>query len=106
NQLSLFLSANRTPKGPNYTLFSNREFDMRYDLALSETDDTARSRIYASMDSLMMADAPVVVLYYDQVLRFTQPWVEGLTPNAMNLLTLKHVRKEAGAASGPRGDVR
>jgi peptide/nickel transport system substrate-binding protein len=44
------------------------------------------------MDSLLMHDAPVVVLYYDQVLRFVQPEVEGLGSNSMNLLSLKSVR--------------
>jgi peptide/nickel transport system substrate-binding protein len=40
-----------------------------------------------------MADAPVVILYYDQVLRFVQNNIEGMDADAMNLLTLKMVRK-------------
>jgi peptide/nickel transport system substrate-binding protein len=46
------------------------------------------------MDKLLLEDAPVVVLYYDRVLRFTQKNIEGLENNAMNLLTLKKVRKK------------
>jgi peptide/nickel transport system substrate-binding protein len=45
------------------------------------------------MDSLIMDESPVVVLYYDQVLRFTQKSITGFTSNPMNLLTLKRVRK-------------
>lgn len=99
NQLSLFRSPNKTPSGPNYTLYSNEEFDRLYGLALTETDLEARNLIYTAMDSLMMTDAPVVILYYDQVLRFTRPWIDGLSTNAMNLLDLKTVRKNALQAS-------
>ena len=41
-----------------------------------------------------MEEAPVVVLYYDEVLRFTQKNIEGLGSNPLNLLTLKRVKKE------------
>jgi peptide/nickel transport system substrate-binding protein len=46
------------------------------------------------MDSLIMDDAPVVVLYYDQVLRFVNKQVENIDNNAMNLLSLKRVKKK------------
>jgi len=41
----------------------------------------------------MMGQCPVIVLYYDEVLRFTRKSVEGLGINGMNLLSLKRVRK-------------
>jgi peptide/nickel transport system substrate-binding protein len=40
-----------------------------------------------------MSEAPIVVLYYDKVLRLYQNNVEGLGINGMNLLTLKNVKK-------------
>jgi peptide/nickel transport system substrate-binding protein len=40
-----------------------------------------------------MEQSPVVVLYYDQVLRFSQKNIEGLESNPMNLLLLKKVKK-------------
>jgi oligopeptide transport system substrate-binding protein len=106
NQLSLFYSANHTPRGPNYTIYSNSEFDQLYDLARAESDIAVRNRIYTTMDSLMMTDAPVVILYYDQVLRFTRPWIDGLSTNAMNLLTLKNVRKDVAKAAQARSSSR
>ena len=48
---------------------------------------------YRKMDQLIMEEAPVVILYYDQVLRFVQKNIEGLGSDPMNLLTLKRVRK-------------
>lgn len=93
NYLSLFASANFTPAGPNYTHFKSQAFDQLYQRALQETNDSMRYSIYRAMDQMIMDEAPVVVLYYDQVLRFSQKNISNLGSNAMNLLNLKKVRK-------------
>ena len=93
NYFSLFYSKNFCPDGPNYTHFSNREFDRLYQVSLSETDLNKRQILYAKMDQLLMDHAVVVPLYYDKVLRFSQKNVSGFESNAMNLLDLKRVRK-------------
>jgi peptide/nickel transport system substrate-binding protein len=59
---------------------------------MSTTDPVERTAYYHQMDAMMMSDAPVIVLYYDKVLRLTQHNVEGLPMNSMNLLDLKAVR--------------
>ena len=94
NYMSLFYSRNFCPDGPNYTHYSNAKFDRQYEQACRTVSDSARNVIYRRMDSTMMAEAPVVVLYYDQVLRFIGKEVENMENNAMNLLTLKRVRKK------------
>ena len=43
------------------------------------------------MDSLLMVEAPVVILYYDQILHFTHKNVHGRRSNAMNALDLRYV---------------
>lgn len=93
NYLSLFYSANFCPKGPNYTHFSNKEYDKLYERSLSEVNDSIRYSLYRQMDKIIIEEAPVIVLFYDKVLRFTQKNIEGLGSNPMNLLTLKRVRK-------------
>lgn len=93
NYLSLFYSKNHTPDGPNYTLFSNERYDELYEASLTTTNDSLRYRYYAKMDSIIVEDAPVVVLYYDQVLRFTHRNISGLSTNSMNGLSLKTVQK-------------
>lgn len=93
NYLSMFLSRNFCPQGPNYTHYSNDRFDRLYQQAMLTVDDDTRISLYREMEGIMMADAPVVVLYYDQVLRFTGKNITGLGSNPMNLLTLKYVRK-------------
>ena len=94
NYLALFYSKNFCPAGPNYTHFSNPEFDKLYDKAQLETDDSLRYRYYQQMDNIMVEEAPIVPLYYDQIIRLVQNNINGLSKNPMNLLSLKRVQKE------------
>ena len=91
NYLSLFTTSNFCPAGPNYSHYSNVAYDRLYDKAMACTDVEVREAYYSEMDSLMMRDAPVVVLFYDEVLRFVHKHVEGLGTNPTNLLDLRHV---------------
>ena len=92
NYLSLFTTNNFTPQGPNYTHYSNGKFDELYQKSLTCNDIQERAKIYHEMDSLMMTEAPVVILFYDEVLRFVNKNVEGLGSNPTNMLNLKKVR--------------
>ena len=92
NYLSLFTTNNFTPQGPNYTHYSNERFDELYQKSLTCNDLQERARIYHEMDSLMMTEAPVVILFYDEVLRFVNRNVEGLGSNPTNMLNLKRVK--------------
>ena len=92
NYLSLFYSKNRAPAGPNYTRFKNHGFDRLYENARRCSDPQKRQELYMAMDSLVMAEAPVLVLYYDQILHFTHKNVSGLRSNAMNTLDLRRVK--------------
>ncbi len=93
NYLSLFYSKNFSPNGPNYTHFSNSDYDKLYEQALSETDHSLRIKLYNKMDMMVISNAVIVPLYYDRVLRFTNKRISGLNANAMNLLDLKRVIK-------------
>ena len=93
NFLSLFYSKNWSPKGFNYTHYSNPEFDKLYEKSQEELNDSIRNNYYRAMDKLLIEDAPVVPLYYDEVVRLVQNNIQGLTLNPMNLLNLKRVKK-------------
>ena len=93
NYLSLFISQNFTPNGPNYTHFFKPEIDSLYQKALTEQQDSLRWAIYRKMDEQIMDQAPVVPLYYDMAIRFVRKNVEGLGINAQNFLFLKHTKK-------------
>lgn len=94
NFLSLFYSKNASPKGFNYTHYNNAEFDKLYEKAQEELNYEIRYNYYRQMDLLLIEDAPIVPLYYDQVVRLVQNNVSGLTSNPMNTLSLKSVRKK------------
>jgi peptide/nickel transport system substrate-binding protein len=93
NYLSLFLSRNEAPGGPNYTRFRSREYDSLYARSQISGSNEERINLYRQLNRLAMEEAPVIILYYDQVTRFTGKNVTGLGSNPLNLLTLKRVKK-------------
>lgn len=93
NFLAVFYSGNFCPSGPNYTHFKNAEFDQLYELARSETNDSLRLRHYAKLNSILMHEAPVIPLYYDQVSHFVRKNITGLQTNPVNMLDLRTVIK-------------
>ena len=93
NYLSLFISQNFTPNGPNYTHFYQAEIDSLYQRALTVPQDSLRWAIYRSMDEKIMEQAPVVPLYYDMAIRFVRKNVKDLGINAQNFLFLKRTKK-------------
>lgn len=95
NYLGLFYSGNIPPNGANRMRYSNPAFDSLYVEALHTTDDSTRLALYQAMENIVLPDAPVILLYYDKILRMVQPNVKGLKTNAMNMLFLKEVRKES-----------
>ena len=92
NYLALFYSKNFAPNGPNYSHFSNEKFDKMYEDSFFESDMNKRISMYKKMDKIILDEAVVVPLFYDQVIRFTRNNVEGLTVNPINLLELKKIR--------------
>ncbi len=89
NYLSLFYSRNFSPAGPNYTRFSNPFYDSLFEDALGVGEDELRYSLYQQLDSIIIAEAAIVPLYYDQVVRFIPKDLMGLGSNPMNLLSLK-----------------
>lgn len=90
NYLSVFYSKNPAP--PNYTRYKNPAFDLAFEKAIAETNDSIRYELYREADRIMIADAPVVPLWYDKVVRLVQPRISGFQPNALNLLELRWVK--------------
>lgn len=91
NYFSLFYSKNMAP--PNYTRFANPQFDKLYEAAVKEANEPLRMRLYTQMDSILIEEAPVVFLYYDEIMRITQQNISGAKPNASNALDIKYIQK-------------
>ena len=87
NYLSVFYSKNPAP--PNYTRYKNPVFDVLFEKAIAETNDSMRYKLYQQADQVMIQDAPVVPLWYDKAVHLVQPNVIGFSPNALNLLELR-----------------
>ncbi len=92
NYLSVFYSHNPAP--PNYTRYANPQFDALYEKALTEINDTLKQDLYRQMDRLVIEDAPVVPLWYDEVFRLVNPRVKNFHANGLNLLELRRVKLE------------
>lgn len=90
NYLSVFYSKNPAP--PNYTRYNSPSFDALFEKAITETNDSLRYNLYRQADQVMMNDAPVVPLWYDEVVHLVQPYVKNFKPNALNLLELRKVK--------------
>lgn len=78
------------PAPPNYTRYHNPAFDLLYSESMN-LPDSLRYRAYRALDSMAISDAPLVPLFYDQYLHFTQNKVHGFAENPMNLIDLKRV---------------
>lgn len=92
NYLSVFYGKNPAP--PNYTRYKNDAYDRLYEKALLEENDSIRYHLYRQMDKMIIADAPIVPLWYDMVIRLIRPYVKNFRSNSLNLLELRTVRIE------------
>lgn len=92
NYLTVFYGGSDAP--PNYTRYRNAAFDELYTLAVAESERDIRLKYYRQMDSILMQDAPVIPLFYDEVFRFARHSISGLEPNGLNMLDLRYVRKQ------------
>ncbi len=86
--LAFFYS--KLPAPPNYTRFSNRQFDRWYEQAVT-LPDSQRYDLYRKMDSLAMSEAPVIPLFYDRLNHFLQNNISGFTSDPMNTIDLRRV---------------
>ena len=88
--LAFFYGKNPAP--PNYTRYNNPAFDKLYEQALQETNDSLRYELYRQMDQLIVQDAPLVPVFYDEAVHFIQPNVKGLREGGLNMLELRWVK--------------
>ena len=92
NYLMLFYSGMKAPGGPNYSRYSNAEFDALYEQIIRLEVGAERSELIAKADALLMQDAALVPLFYDEVLRVFPNHVQGVKTNALNSLDLREAK--------------
>ena len=64
-----------------------------YEQSISAVNLKIRYKLYQKMDSILIDEAPIIPLYYDQVIRFSQKNIEGLGINPIDMLDLRRVKK-------------
>lgn len=81
------------PAPPNYTRYSNPDFDALYEKAIKTDDIEARYGLYHEMDRMLVEDAPVIFLFYDETALFSLKNIDGISDNAVNLLEVDDIKK-------------
>lgn len=89
--LCMFYS--KYPAPPNYTRYSNPVFDELYEKAIQTSDINERFDLYHQMDRILIEDAPVVFLFYDETALFSMKNIQNLSDNAVNLLEVENLVK-------------
>ena len=104
NFLSLFYGAN-VPKSaafrsyPNTTRYKNVEFDKLFEQGQRALHSEESYRFYAQAEQVMMNDAPVLMLWYDENYRLVKSRVKNLPSNPMRChdcsqVYLEEIKKE------------
>jgi len=73
-----------TGAGNNHTTYSNPAFDALCKTAGKELDNTKRLQQWAEAQKMVMADAPIVTMFYRERFILVKPYLKGLTPTGMD----------------------
>lgn len=68
---------------PNLSRYKNEEFDRLYEQGLQASTEEEAYQYFLQAEKLVMRDAPVLVLWYDEAFRLLQPYVRNFPNNAM-----------------------
>ena len=93
NYLAVFYSKNFVPNGPNYTHFYKPEFDKLFEASFYVANDSIRFQMYQEMERMVLEEAPMVILFYDQSVRLIPKNISGIPGNPLKILDLKRAKK-------------
>jgi oligopeptide transport system substrate-binding protein len=90
NDASNFLDILRTHSTNNDPAYTNSSFDALLDAAAGSADAGRRRALLENSEQLMLADYPVIPLYFFVSKRLVKPYVHGVVANPLN-----HIRSQA-----------
>ena len=94
NFYSVFTTQRFAPNGPNYTHFSNANYDKIYS-KMGKTNSTDSTLVYSKqLEDIIHSETPIIPLYYDQVMHFIRSNIKNFPTNSINMLDLRRVKKE------------
>ena len=89
NYMACFFGPNKAPNGPNYTRYSNHNFDLTYDSLINTSDIFEKEKLISKMENKLRNDQPFILLYYDESVWLKNKKVEQVKINPLNHLDLK-----------------
>jgi ABC-type transport system substrate-binding protein len=75
----------------NFSRYQNKEFDILFEKGKRSTDIIERYRFFAEAESILMRDAPYIILWYEETIKIIHSNVRNLNINAMNNYSFKKV---------------
>lgn len=86
NFMACFYGPNKAPNGPNYSRYSNQEFDLIYKKVVACTDNSVKRKLFNKMENLLIKDQPFILLFYDESI-----WIKNKRINHINVNPLNHL---------------
>ena len=78
---------------PNSSRYVNKEYDKLYDDAISSIDEARKNELCLKAEQMMLNDAPIIPLWYNENYRLLQTTISGYQPSVMHIQNLIHVKK-------------
>ncbi len=91
-----------TPSYPNYSRYVNPKFDELFEQAQNTKDKKERYNLLLKAEQIMMEDAPIAVLYYDERFVLIKSNIHQFFPNPMDYRDYAIVFKTQPAQSGEK----
>jgi oligopeptide transport system substrate-binding protein len=92
NDANTFASIFHSSSRLNDSGFDNREYDRLLELAAAERDPNRRAEYLQEAERVLLAELPIMPLYFYVTTRLVKPWVAGYEPNIMNHHRSKNFR--------------
>jgi oligopeptide transport system substrate-binding protein len=97
NDAYTFAQLLKSDFGINLTGYANPRYDALLADAVRQADPARRRALLEEAERLMLADHPLLPLYFYVNKHLVKPWVRGWTDNVMNVAYSKDLRLAAGA---------
>jgi len=78
---------------PNFTRYNNETFDAYYEKAINSLSEEEANKNFMLAEKLLMKDAPVLMLWYDEGYRLLQSYVKNFPNNPMQYRDFTKVYK-------------
>jgi oligopeptide transport system substrate-binding protein len=95
NDAGSFLDTLRSGSANDDSGYDNPQFNALIDKAERTADIQTRREILESAERTMLADYPVIPIYFYSSKRLFKPYIQGELPNPLNRLYSKHLKIEA-----------